>query len=253
MIPFVPPGFTLRDGYCYMNNTTTTTTTTTQCWDQGRYLQKLACKSSSSPCSVLTLLNDDNNNNSEKVNICWREKEAKAAAASKSHSDAERRRRERINTHLNTLRNLLPNTTKTDKASLLAEVVRHVKELKQHAKGTEGHGPIPGEADELTVVHPEPSSSLIMATLCCEDRPGLLSELTNAFKALRLRTVRAEITTLGGRVKNVFFIDREHSETSLSCLEDTLKAIMVKPGPPPIVRHESKRPRINYHNNDFMV
>ncbi|KAK9112850.1 hypothetical protein Scep_020369 [Stephania cephalantha] len=49
---------------------------------------------------------------------------SKSASASKSHSEAERRRRERINAHLATLRTLLPNTIKTDKASLLAEVVQ---------------------------------------------------------------------------------------------------------------------------------
>lgn len=38
--------------------------------------------------------------------------DAKALAASKNHSEAERRRRERINTHLGTLRTLLPSSTK---------------------------------------------------------------------------------------------------------------------------------------------
>lgn len=38
--------------------------------------------------------------------------EKKAEAASKNHSEAERRRRKRINTHLATLRTLLPKTIK---------------------------------------------------------------------------------------------------------------------------------------------
>lgn len=40
--------------------------------------------------------------------------EAKAKEALKNHSEAERRRRERINTHLSTLRSLLPTTGKVD-------------------------------------------------------------------------------------------------------------------------------------------
>uniref|UniRef100_A0A0D3FGG9 BHLH domain-containing protein n=1 Tax=Oryza barthii TaxID=65489 RepID=A0A0D3FGG9_9ORYZ len=78
--------------------------------------------------------------------------DAKALAASRSHSEAERRRRERINAHLARLRSLLPNTTKTDKASLLAEVIQHVKELKrQTSEITEEACPLPTESDELTV------------------------------------------------------------------------------------------------------
>lgn len=38
--------------------------------------------------------------------------EVRAALALKSHSEAERRRRERINSHLSTLRRLIPNTSK---------------------------------------------------------------------------------------------------------------------------------------------
>ena len=38
--------------------------------------------------------------------------EAKALAALKNHSEAERRRRERINSHLSTLRGLVPYTQK---------------------------------------------------------------------------------------------------------------------------------------------
>ena len=41
--------------------------------------------------------------------------EAKALAACKSHKEAERRRRKRINTHLATLRTLLPNLIKVKK------------------------------------------------------------------------------------------------------------------------------------------
>ncbi|KAJ0703643.1 putative transcription factor bHLH family [Helianthus annuus] len=63
--------------------------------------------------------------------------EVKAAAASNRHSEAERRRRKRINGHLATLRSILPDTVKADKASLLAEVVRRVKELKTITAGLE--------------------------------------------------------------------------------------------------------------------
>ncbi|KAJ6987955.1 transcription factor bHLH30-like [Populus alba x Populus x berolinensis] len=146
--------------------------------------------------------------------------DAKALAASKSHSEAERRRRERINNHLAKLRSLLPSTTKTDKASLLAEVIQHVKELKRQTSLIAETSPVPTEMDELTVDTAD------------ED-------------ALRLRTLKAEITTLGGRVKNVLFIAGEEDSSSdsndhqqqqqplqysISSIQEALKSVMEKTG-----------------------
>ncbi|XP_073117532.1 transcription factor bHLH30 isoform X2 [Elaeis guineensis] len=159
--------------------------------------------------------------------------DAKALAASKSHSEAERRRRERINAHLAKLRSLLPNTTKTDKASLLAEVIQHVKELKRQTLEIAEESPLPTESDELTVDagSDEDGRFIVKASLCCDDRSDLLPDLIKALKALRLRTLKAEITTLGGRVKNVLVItgedDADHQQQqSIASIQEALKAVM---------------------------
>ncbi|KAJ4750809.1 Basic helix-loop-helix DNA-binding superfamily protein [Rhynchospora pubera] len=140
--------------------------------------------------------------------------DAKALAASKSHSEAERRRRERINGHLAKLRSMLPNTTKTDKASLLAEVIQHVKELKRQTSEIAEESPLPTESDELTVdaLSTDDEGRLVVrASLCCKDRSDLLPDLIKTLKTLRLRTLKAEITTLAGRVKNVLLITGEET------------------------------------------
>ncbi|KAG9458602.1 hypothetical protein H6P81_003110 [Aristolochia fimbriata] len=163
--------------------------------------------------------------------------DAKALAASKSHSEAERRRRERINTHLARLRSLLPNTTKTDKASLLAEVIQHVKDLKRQTSEIAEAGPVPTESDELTVDGAdEDGRFVIRASLCCEDRSDLLPDLIKTLKALRLRTLKAEITTLGGRVRNVLLVTGEDEYStktadahySITSVQEALKAVMEK-------------------------
>lgn len=102
----------------------------------------------------------------------------------------------------------------TDKASLLAEVIQHVKELKrQTSEITEEACPLPTESDELTVdaSSDEDGRLVVRASLCCDDRPDLLPDLIRALKALRLRALKAEITTLGGRVKNVLVITADDS------------------------------------------
>ncbi|OIW16671.1 hypothetical protein TanjilG_28728 [Lupinus angustifolius] len=189
--------------------------------------------------------------------------DAKALAQSKSHSEAERRRRERINNHLAKLRSLLPNTTKTDKASLLAEVIQHVKELKRQTSLIEETSPVPTESDELTVdTADENGKFVIKASLCCEDRSDLLPDLIKTLKSLRLRTLKAEITTLGGRVKNVLFItgDNEDSSSSgeqcmqqqqqycISSIQEALKAVMEKNGGEESASGNVKRQRTNNIN-----
>ncbi|URE10221.1 hypothetical protein MUK42_21988 [Musa troglodytarum] len=160
--------------------------------------------------------------------------DAKALAASKSHSEAERRRRERINGHLAKLRSMLPNTTKTDKASLLAEVIQHVKELKRQTSEITEESPLPTEVDELTVdsTCDEDGNFIVRASLCCEDRPDLLPDLINALKVLRLRVLKAEITTVGGRVKNVLAISEEQNSDDddhqrlVTAIQEALKAVV---------------------------
>ncbi|KAK4779894.1 hypothetical protein SAY87_016000 [Trapa incisa] len=172
--------------------------------------------------------------------------DAKALAASKSHSEAERRRRERINNHLSKLRSLLPSTTKTDKASLLAEVIQHVKELKRQTSLIAETSHIPTDIDELMVdLLDENGKFVVKASICCEDSPNLLPDLIKTLKAMQLRTLKAEMTTLGGRMKNVLFITGEEDSSSNSSgdhilqpphqpsvdsIQEALKAVMEKAG-----------------------
>lgn len=135
--------------------------------------------------------------------------EAKAIAALKNHSDAERRRRERINSHLNMLRSLVPCAEKMDKASLLAEVISHVKDLKRTTTEAGQGFVIPLDADEV-IVEPyeneEDGSFCIKASLCCEDRPEIFPDLRQALDTFKLKMVKAEISTMGGRMKNVLVL-----------------------------------------------
>ncbi|XP_062030257.1 transcription factor bHLH30-like [Rosa rugosa] len=154
-----------------------------------------------------------------------------SSAASLSHKEAERRRRQRINTHLSTLRSLLPSTARTDKASLLAEVVQHVKDLKRRADELvrqEGDtSPFPGELDEASVSYY--GEGLLKATLCCEDRPGLNRDLVQAIRSVRVRPVKAEMVTVGGRTKSVVVMKRTGGgggEEEVKDLKVALKAVV---------------------------
>ncbi|KAL8172196.1 hypothetical protein V2J09_024000 [Rumex salicifolius] len=187
----------------------------------------------------------------------------KTLAALRNHKEAEKRRRERINSHLDRLRSILPCSSKliwgflgklkffliwkqTDKATLLAKVVQRVRDLNQEASGimkmTGGGGGgilIPSERDEFSVhadenaIGDKSSGELILrASLCCEDRSDLFSELTQVVNSLNLKTVRAEMSTLGGRTRNVLIVsgDRCRGEEYVAFLHDALKGIVQRSG-----------------------
>ncbi|RWR74789.1 transcription factor bHLH106-like protein [Cinnamomum micranthum f. kanehirae] len=157
----------------------------------------------------------------------------RSLSASINHKEAEKRRRERINSHLNELRKLLPCNSKTDKASLLARVVQHVKDLKQRTSEIAGSDLLPTETDEIDVFSDEVSGggrSVFKASLCCEDRSDLLPDLIETLKSLRLRTIKAEMATLGGRVRNVLVVAGEddyfQGDDSVGFLREALKALV---------------------------
>nr|AYJ71797.1 bHLH30 [Jansenella griffithiana] len=165
---------------------------------------------------------------------------------SRSHSEAERKRRQRINAHLATLRTLLPAASRMDKAALLGEVVRHVRELRGEADAATAGAAVavPGEGDEVGVeegqhccchggereraAHPR----RVRAWVCCADRPGLMSELGRAVRSVSARAVRAEIATVGGRTRSVLELDvgGQHDGEGASprpALQAALRAVLL--------------------------
>uniref|UniRef100_A0A803MJ52 BHLH domain-containing protein n=1 Tax=Chenopodium quinoa TaxID=63459 RepID=A0A803MJ52_CHEQI len=141
--------------------------------------------------------------------------EAKALAASRiHHKEAEKRRRERINSHLDRLRSILPCTSKTDKATLLSKVVQRVLELKRQTSEL-------NELDNLMI----PSEN---------DEPDLFADLNGVLSSLNLKTLRAEVSSLGGRIQSVFIVSADNNSVqSDECavfLRDALKGVVQRSG-----------------------
>ncbi|XP_047323699.1 transcription factor bHLH51 [Impatiens glandulifera] len=142
----------------------------------------------------------------------------------RSHRQAEKRRRDRINTQMSALRKMVPDSDKMDKAALLGNVIEQIKDLKKKATEciSKSLTVLPMDTDEVTVdlfldeeaddpssdQIQNPESFLIRASLCCDDRPELFGELNQTLKSLNLVTVRADIGSLGGRVKGILVLCR---------------------------------------------
>ncbi|XVF27508.1 hypothetical protein REPUB_Repub14bG0113500 [Reevesia pubescens] len=192
----------------------------------------------------------------------------KVIAALKSHSEAERRRRERINAHLDTLRTLLPCKEKMDKATLLGEVIRQVKELKKNATEASKGCLVPMDDDEVKVEACDDEANGIFsfkASICCDYRPQLLTDLRQALDALSIKIVKAEISTLGSRLKNDFVFtgcrstavhvdDDAEARRFLACsIQQALNSVLEKastsPEFSPYSTFPNKRRRMSYFDS----
>ncbi|KAL1823892.1 hypothetical protein ACET3Z_010670 [Daucus carota] len=167
------------------------------------------------------------------------EEDRSAASASKSHSQAEKRRRDRINAQLATLRKLIPKSDKMDKAALLGSAVEHLKELKRKTMEVSQHIAIPSGIDEVSVTDCRPdqeagsstNAMFMRASICCENRPELFGEISQAIESLRLKMIQADMSCLGGRIRSCFVVCTKDSESlngagDANMIKQSLKVVL---------------------------
>ncbi|KAJ3699783.1 hypothetical protein LUZ61_003488 [Rhynchospora tenuis] len=73
---------------------------------------------------------DEEENLTPKLEIGRASISTKRSRAAAIHNESERKRRDRINQKMKTLQKLVPNSSKTDKASMLDEVIDYLKQLQ---------------------------------------------------------------------------------------------------------------------------
>ncbi|XP_073005099.1 transcription factor bHLH51-like [Typha latifolia] len=171
------------------------------------------------------------------------------ARALKVHCEAEKRRRERINRHLSTLRRMIPDANKMDKASLLGRVLDQVKNLKRRAEELGKGIKIPPEVNEVIVECPAGDEhQYLTASISCDDRPDLFADLIKAFHDLRLRTIQANLVSIGGRAQHVFVLCTNESNRTecLSSLKESIEEALARIATPDMMCNNisSKRQRI---------
>lgn len=99
----------------------------------------------------------------------------------------------------------------------------------------------PSESDELNISYcnsnsnsnnnSTDSNSVIKASMCCEDRPDIMMELRRALSTVQGKIVRAEMSTVGGRIKCVLWLQLSENgckEGLLVQLRRALKVVMDK-------------------------
>ncbi|PON36150.1 Basic helix-loop-helix transcription factor [Trema orientale] len=78
-----------------------------------------------------------------------------------NHVEAERQRREKLNHRFYALRSVVPNVSKMDKASLLADAVVYIKELKAKVEELEGKLVIEAQSNKYHQMRPKNGNTMV--------------------------------------------------------------------------------------------
>ncbi|KVH88053.1 hypothetical protein Ccrd_024563 [Cynara cardunculus var. scolymus] len=126
------------------------------------------------------------------------------------------------------------------------QTVRRLKELKNmvvdvsqsHDDGgrCSGNGSqrsffIPDENDEMTVRYcGSGNNKTVRVIICCEDRPGLIQDMTETIQSVHGKAVKAEMATVGGRTKAEVVVEWPEcgggGEDDVESLKRALKAVV---------------------------
>lgn len=125
-----------------------------------------------------------------------------------------------------------------DKASLLAEVICQVKQLKVSAAEASKGLLIATDADEV-IVEPLAGSlgcgTYFLASVCCDYKCEVLSDVKQALESLHLNILKAEISSFKKRMKYVFVfaggkdnVNAKEQQILMNTVRQTLSSILEK-------------------------
>lgn len=117
----------------------------------------------------------------------------------------------------------------------MRELQKLVNELKAVRQDHEVYV-FPSAADGLHVQCYR-NTGLLKAILSCEDKPGLMSDLSRAVRSVQGRLVKAEMVTVGGRVKCLLCVQGLKGNETMMQLKRSLNLIINKP----VLRANSKK------------
>ncbi len=101
--------------------------------------------------------------------------------------------------------------------SLLAEVIDHLSELKQHAADVGDGASMPMDVNEVQIdMDPLYGEGwhVLRVTFSCNDRADLFQDLIRIFNQLDFRLLKAEIATLSGHIKCIIHVAARSSSNN---------------------------------------
>ncbi|VAH46879.1 unnamed protein product [Triticum turgidum subsp. durum] len=120
----------------------------------------------------------------------------------------ERDRRRKLNEKLYTLRSVVPNITKMDKASIIKDAIEYIQQLQAEERQMEA----------------EVSEKVLVVSVTCSKQRDAMTKVCRALEELRLRVITANITSVSGCLMHTLFV--EVDEMDRFQMKETVEAAL---------------------------
>nr|WDQ29614.1 transcription factor MYC5 [Santalum album] len=154
--------------------------------------------------------------------------------AALNHVEAERQRREKLNHRFYALRAVVPNVSRMDKASLLADAVSYISELKAKVEDLESQLPHPAKKPKRTATETVENQSTITSTASVEQAARGAAATTTSSVALEvevkivgpeamIRVQSENVNSPSARLMNALRdLEFQLHHGSMSCVNDLM-------------------------------
>lgn len=117
-----------------------------------------------------------------------------------------------------------------------------VSELIAESRHESLESVLPSGEDRLAVEHREgqETEGLVKVMFCCEDRRGVMSDITKIVKSTEGKVVKAEMVAVGGRIKCALWVQGVNGNEELGILRLALHNTLIDRPNKPMTRNRSR-------------
>ncbi|PPD81217.1 hypothetical protein GOBAR_DD21849 [Gossypium barbadense] len=140
------------------------------------------------------------------------------------HVIAERKRREKLSQRFISLSALIPGLKKTDKASVLGDAIKYMKQLQEEVATLEEQAAKKATESLFPEIEARVSDKDVLIRIHCEKNKGFISNIMNEVEKLHLCVWNTNVLPFGQATLDITIVAQMEAEFSMT-VKDLVKSL----------------------------